>query len=289
MNYNAGLLLASCVKNALEQSDQVVVVDNDSCDGSLKYLEDTIADRHDLTIIRNRLNLGFASACNIGSQYAKNELILFLNPDCILGRNAVFELVAAMNENYMAGIAGPYLANSDGTEQEGGRRALPTPWRAFVRAFGLYRLARWWPDLFSDFHLHTQPVPDRPVEVEAISGACLVIKKELLFRIGLWDERYFLHCEDLDLCMRVRQGGNLVLFVPTARSVHHHRECSRTRPIFVEWHKHKGMVRFYKKFFRSFYPKPFWWLVVSGIWFRFSVLFLYLIIRKFIGVFRLHV
>jgi len=167
------------------------------------------------------------------------------------------------------------LINSDGTEQGGGRRAVPTPWRSFVRAFGLSRFAHRWPKLFFDFHLHKQPLPDGPIEVEAISGACMLIKGEVLAKVGTWDEKYFLHCEDLDWCMRFRQAGWKVLFVPSAKITHALGICSKGRPIFVEWHKHKGMMRFYRKFFKHQYPGILMWLVALGIWLRFSLVVAY--------------
>jgi GT2 family glycosyltransferase len=173
--------------------------------------------------------------------------------------------------------------NGDGSEQGGGRRAVPTPWRSFVRAFGLYRFASRWPDLFYDFHLHTQPLPEVPVEVEAISGACMLVRREAVEDVGLWDEGYFLHCEDLDWCMRFREKGWKILFVPDARINHALGACSRSRRVFVEWHKHKGMVRFYGKFFRHQYPGALMWLVTLGVWVRFGLAAAYLTVRRLLA------
>jgi GT2 family glycosyltransferase len=147
---------------------------------------------------------------------------------------------------------------------------VPTPWRSFVRAFGLARFSNRWPRLFSDFYLLNQPLPTEAVEVEAISGACMLVKREAMQDVGEWDEGYFLHCEDLDMCMRFRKRGWKILFVPTARVTHFHGACSRSRPIFVLWHKHKGMMRFYHKFFRHQYPGVLMILVTIGVWVRFS-------------------
>jgi asparagine synthase (glutamine-hydrolysing) len=90
-----------------------------------------------------------------------------------------------------------------------------------------------------------------------------------------WDEAYFLHCEDLDWCMRFRKRGWKILFVPDAPVLHHQGHCSRARPFFVEWHKHKGMMRFYYKFFRHQYPGVLMWMVNLGIWLRFVVVVAY--------------
>jgi GT2 family glycosyltransferase len=93
--------------------------------------------------------------------------------------------------------------------------------------------------------------------------------------VGRWDEDYFLHCEDLDFSMTLRRHGWKILFVPDARIVHDKGGCSRSRPIFVEWHKHKGMVRFYRKFFRHQYPGMLMWLVWLGVWLRFGLVAAY--------------
>jgi GT2 family glycosyltransferase len=135
----------------------------------------------------------------------------------------------------------------------------------------LSRLADRWPKLFFDFHLHEQPLPDRPIEVEAISGACMLVRREAVADVGGWDENYFLHCEDLDWCMRFRQKGWKIVFVPSARVTHAQGACSRKRPVFVEWHKHRGMMRFYRKHFRHQYPGLLMGLVATGVWLRFGL------------------
>ena len=164
------------------------------------------------------------------------------------------------------------LVNVDDTcRQPGGRRAVPTPWRSFVRAFGLARFSERWPRLFFDFHLHKQPLPEKAIEVEAISGACMMVSRVAMQDVGEWDEGYFLHCEDLDWCMRFRQNGWNILFVPSAQITHALGVCGRSRPVFVQWHKHKGMMRFYRKFFRHQYPSVMMGLVAVGVWLRFGL------------------
>ena len=108
--------------------------------------------------------------------------------------------------------------------------------------------------------------------MDAISGAFMMVRREALDAVGPLDEAYFMHCEDLDWCMRFRQSGRRVLFVPTASAVHHKGASSRARPVRVLWHMHRGMVRYYRKFFRREYPGPFMWLVVAGVAVRFSAL-----------------
>ena len=271
VNYNACDCIVACVSSALSQVDEVIVVDNASNDNSLAKLEAQFSGDRRLKIVRNRENLGFAAGCNIGADHSTGSYLFFLNPDCALAPDSVKHLVRVLDDRQNVGMVGGLLLNPNGTEQPGGRRAVPTPWRSFVRAFGLSRFADRWPRLFFDFHLHEQPLPTHPIEVEAISGACMLVRRAAMQSVGRWDEGYFLHCEDLDFSMTLRGKGWKIMFVPDARIVHDKGGCSRSRPIFVEWHKHRGMMRFYRKFFQHQYPGPLMWLVAFGIWLRFGL------------------
>ena len=276
-NYNSGQFLKECVNSVFDAYEEleVVVIDNTSSDDSLNQLISAFPDEPRLHIHNNTSNLGFAKACNTGSQSVSGQYLFYLNPDAALEKHAITEMLTVLKENLTVGMVGGMLLNLDGSEQAGGRRGIPTPWRSFVRAFGLSRLGKRYPKLFSDFLHHTDPVPELPIEVEAISGACMMVRREALDDVGPLDEGYFMHCEDLDWCMRFRQKGWKILFVPTAKIVHYLGVCSKSRPIFVEWHKHKGMMRFYKKFFRHQYPGILMWLVGLGVWLRFGLIAIY--------------
>jgi len=272
VNYNAGRILSEVVNLLLCSVSvaKVIVVDNNSKDHSMDEIKRLADSQSRLVNIYNTKNYGFAAACNIAvAADGENDYMLFLNPDCLIDKEALETLLACMKSSPQAGIAGPLILNPDGTEQAGGRRAVPTPWRSFTRAFGFSRFRVRYPRLFSDFLLHQQPLPDGPVEVEAVSGSCMMVRRDAILDVGPLDDSYFLHCEDLDFCMRFRQRGWKIMFVPDARVVHHQGTCSKTRPIFVEWHKHKGMMRFYRKFFRHQYPGVLMLIVALGVWLRF--------------------
>jgi len=270
VNHNAGGLLSDCLASALSQANEVVLVDNASHPDAFESVIAEFESHPRLQVIRSTTNRGFAAGCNLGAELSAQPFLLFLNPDCMLVAGSLARLCAAVQEHPRTAVAGGLLTYTDGREQGGGRRAVPTPWRSFVRAFGLARLSKRWPKLFDDFHLHCQPLPQAPIPVEAISGACMLITREAAHDFGLMDEGYFLHCEDLDLCMRARQHDWQILFVPDAPVVHHKGGCSQERPVFVEWHKHRGMVRFYRKHFRHQYPGALMTLVVIGVWLRFA-------------------
>lgn len=273
VNFNAGDLLRECVDSLLRCPIhiEIIVIDNASKDHSL----DALVGLPRVKIIRNTSNLGFATACNQGVKNSCAPILLFLNPDCKFKPGALANLVNIMRKGQQVGMVGGLLLNLDETEQPGGRRAIPTPWRSFVRAFGLSRFSDRWPGLFYDFHMHKQPLPEKPVEVEAISGACMMVRRDVMQDVGEWDEGYFLHCEDLDWCMRFRQKGWKILFVPNAKITHALGACGKDRKLFVEWHKHKGMIRFYRKFFQRQYPGVLMGLVVVGVWLRFGMVATY--------------
>ncbi|HET7746928.1 MAG TPA: glycosyltransferase family 2 protein, partial [Vicinamibacteria bacterium] len=209
VNFNAGALLVECVDALLASTDpvQAIVVDNASADDSLALLEERFGGDGRLTVLRNDENLGFARATNRGLAGARGEYFLLLNPDCIVSPATVAEVRAALEQHPEAGMAGCLVLNPDGTEQAGARRAVPTPWRAFVRAFGLSARLPHHQRLFDDFVLAGQPLPAGPTPVEAISGAFMMVRRDAVAEIGPLDEGYFLHCEDLDWCMRFRQSG----------------------------------------------------------------------------------
>lgn len=275
VNFNAGPLLVECVCAALEQVSQVIVIDNNSSDASMAMLANQYSSDDRLVMKSAGENIGFSAGCNLGLRLATQPYVLFLNPDCILGSGSLSRMVDVLESDSKIGMVGGLLTNLDGSEQRGGRRLAPTPWRSFVRASGLSRLSGRWPNLFPDFHLDEQLLPDSPIEVEAVSGALMLVSNVAIADVGQWDEAYFLHCEDLDWCFRFRQRGWKILFVPDAPSVHYRGHCSHDKPIFVAWHKHRGMIRFYRKFFKQQYPMILYWLVVMGVWVRFLCIALF--------------
>lgn len=284
VNFNSGDKLQLCIESLLKVDSnlEVVIVDNASVDDSLSRLDSTYGNDSRIQIIQNQENLGFAVACNIGARQTTGNYLFFLNPDCKVEEDSIAKLVTCLCDGPEIGMVGGLILNSDGSEQVGGRRAVPTPWRSLVRVFRLSCLSNRYPRLFSDFNLHLQPLPDHPIEVEAISGACMMVPRKAYEDVGGLDEGYFLHCEDLDWCMSFRKHGWKVKFVPDAKIAHFQGACSRSRRVFVEWYKHKGMMRFYQKHFRHQYPGVLMWFVAIGVWLRFGLLACYFSVRRFL-------
>ena len=279
VNFNSGELVTACVRSLLAYPGdlQVLVSDNGSHDGSIRYLKEEISDER-LQLRLNHENLGFSAGANKVLPEADGDLILFLNPDCLVKPAALAKMVAFMNANPDVGMSGCLIRNLDGTEQPGCRRRVPTPWRTLIRVCHLGQAMKR-SRHFQPLYLHTMPLPEAPVDIEAISGAFMLVKRAALRDVGPLDTGYFLHCEDLDWCMRFRQRGWRIVFVPDVTITHAKGACSASRPIRVEWHKHKGMIRFYRKFFRDRYPLPLMILVIIAVWARFFALALVLMPR----------
>jgi GT2 family glycosyltransferase len=273
VNFNAGPLLSKAVESALSSSItvEVFVSDNGSTDGSLLSLRGLVGVDTRIHIIENRRNLGFARANNIVLKQAQGEYILLLNPDAVIKPDTLARMLEAFAAYPEAGIAGCLLRNPDGTEQIGCRRSIPTPWRSLVRVLRLGKLSPGHP-LFRNFLLIKEPLPEKPIFLEAISGAFMLVRREALEQVGLMDEGYFLHCEDLDWCMRFRQAGWQILFVPHVEVTHYKGTCSKNRPIWVMFHMHRGMTRLYRKFFQRQYSWPLMLLIIAGVWTRFLLL-----------------
>ena len=269
VNHNAGSVLGDCLRSIVSQVDELVLVDNGSHPGSLDAILGSEFDLGSIRIVRSPRNLGFAAACNLGLRLCTHDMMLLLNPDSIAMPNLVRRLVETLESNPKVGMVGGGIRNMDGTEQRGARRLIPTPWRALSSGMGFQLLTVLFPQLLRDFNLNAQPPPSEPIEVEAVSGACMLLRRSALEDAGLMDEDFFLHCEDLDLCLRFRKKAWKIFFDSKACAVHVKGVCGRRKPFFVEWHKHRGMMTFYKKHFHSEYPAIFFPIVSIAVWMRF--------------------
>lgn len=243
VNYNAGRRLADCVRDLLLQKPpvSVTVVDNRSTDGSLERLKGLAADGGRLRVLRNDANVGYAAACNRGAGQGDAEFLAFVNPDCRLSPSVLDRMRRTLAADEGAALAGALVVDPDGGVQRGTRRRLPTPWRALMTFTGLERFARRWPGLRGVHEAGASP--REPIRVEAVNGACLLMRRSAFEALGGFDERYFLHCEDLDLFRRLREAGWGVLLAPV-RITHYRGTSSRTAPGWVHWHKHASMLRY---------------------------------------------
>lgn len=211
----------------------VRVVDNASRDDTL-----AIVQRHALAdprvrFIANPDNPGFAAACNQGAAACDAAWLAFVNPDCLVDVESLARLRDHARDAGGA-LVGADLVGEDGMRDAAARRRDPD-FGAMLRDPRRSRLG--------------VDVDDLPLQrVDAVSGALMVVPRALFERVGGFDAGYRLHAEDLDLCRRVRAAGAAVACANDVRVVHVRGVSSRTRPWFVEWHKHRGLWRYYRIF-----------------------------------------
>lgn len=267
VNYNAGRFLLECVERVLASGSSlcVVVADNASSDGSAKALAERFRNDERLQVHVNRENLGFARAVNRVARDASEKYLLILNPDCMVGPETIARLVEALEADSGAAAAGPWVTNEGGGMQQGTWRRFPDPWRSLLTFTGLARLAGD-SEAMAGVNVTREHVPDGPVRVDAVSGACLMLRREMAESVGFYDEGYAMHCEDLDLMYRLSTLGHHSVLVPAATAVHRGGVSTASRPWWVHRQKHAGMHRYFRKFQADHYGWPFRWLVYLGIW-----------------------
>ena len=270
VNWKTPRLLADCLESLQKDSAydrfEIWVVDNASGDESVAMLKERYPLVH---VIANTENEGFSKGCNQAIPLTTGEYVLLLNPDTVVTDNAVTKLADFLDAHSECGTAGPKVLNPDGSLQLACRRAFPSPMASFFRLTYLSRLFPHHPS-FAQYNL-TYEDPDRLLEVDALSGSCMMVRREVVERVGLLDEEIFMFGEDIDWCWRIKQSSWNVYYVPTAVVYHYHGASSRLRPIGATINLHKGMEVFYRKHLASRYWAPFNALVYLAIWMRAGV------------------
>lgn len=255
VNYNAGPWLARAVQSIQHNQDaepSVLVVDNGSVDDSL----DALSPSERLAIDRVEHNLGFAGAIQRGLKHIQHELVLILNPDCLITPADLIRLALELLNHPEAGLVSGRVVGEDGREQRASRRQLPTPKRilAELRPGRSVRAG-------TGIDLSQMPAPEQAIEIEAVSGACMLIRRTALEQIGGFDTGYPLHFEDLDLFARLRQAGWTLRWCPDVNILHVGGQSSKKRPIHVLWAKHRGLWRYLNQHCKSRWPvwqRPIW-------------------------------
>ncbi len=248
VSWRTGPLLFKCVEAALSAPDidEVILVDNGNPRETRARLITTAAARKDFRIVWGQGNVGFSKGCNLGARHARSERLLFLNPDAVIEPGAALRLAEAGESAPRPWIAGGRVLGADGREQRGARRGALTLWSAFVEFAGLTALGGVH-SAFRTIHYQDDPTPELPSRVSAVSGACLMMRADDFRAIGGFDERYFLHVEDVDLCRTAREHGGAVVFTPQAVVVHE-GSTSPASSVKIAWYKGVGFAKYFIKF-----------------------------------------
>jgi N-acetylglucosaminyl-diphospho-decaprenol L-rhamnosyltransferase len=270
VNYNTRDLLQDCLRSVFASLGvgklDVWVVDNASSDGSAAMVGTEFAQ---VRVIASPENLGFAAANNLALRNCRAAFVLLLNPDTLVPPDALAQAIAFLASRPDAGVVGPKLVRPDGSLDLACRRSFPTPEISFYRMIGLSRL---FPKsrLFGRYNL-TYLDPGQTTEVDAVVGAFMLLRGELLAQVGLLDERFFMYAEDLDWCKRIKDavnpqtGRNWQVWYYPAIQVLHVKRAASSRSMRAQRAFNDTMLQFYRKHYAT--STPFWlnWLVVGGI------------------------
>ena len=244
ISFNTKELLADCLASIARQGNDLlaktVVIDNASTDGSSGLVEEKYPQ---VELISNNDNLGYAKAANQVLKNSKSQFVLLLNSDTILHDKSIESILDFMQGCPQAGAVGPLLLNPDGSNQASGRR-FPSFLDASMHAF-LGVIA---PDnRFSRRYKLMDWDRKHKKEIDWISGAAIVLRRQAVKEIGLFDERFFMYVEDMDLCYRLWENGWKIFLLPEAKVTHYIGESSKQLNVQMIREFQKSIYRFYLK------------------------------------------
>jgi len=246
VNYNVKDLLENCLHSVYsavrDLNHEIIVVDNNSDDGSCEMLRQRFTD---VSIIENTENLGFAKANNAALGIARGKFLLLLNPDTLVQEDTFTNMISFFENNLDVGMAGCKILNPDGSFELACRRSFPSPWVSFTKLSGLSLI---FPNsaFFARYNL-TYLSEDETYEVDAISGSFMMLRKHIFDTIGGLDESFFMYGEDLDWCYRIQSAGWKIYYVHTTKIIHYGGESTRRSSIDAQSIFYNAMQLFVRK------------------------------------------
>ncbi len=279
VNYNVEYFLEQCLNScekALKNvSGEIFVVDNNSIDGSNAMVKKKFPQ---VTLIENKKNVGFSKANNQAIEISSGEYVLLLNPDTVVEEDTFEKVVAFMDQHPKAGGLGVRMLDGKGKFLPESKRGLPTPTVAFYKIFGLSNIfpksktfGKYHLGYLSEFETH---------EVDVLSGAFMLLRKETLDKIGLLDETFFMYGEDIDLSYRITLGGYQNYYFSDTRIIHYKGESTKKSSVNYVFVFYRAMVIFAEKHFSKKNAKLFSFLINIAIYFRASLAIFYRFIKK---------
>ena len=273
VSYNSKDVLPVCLRSVFgsltKYPFEVLVHDNGSSDGTLEIIEKEFPpDKFPhLKVIRGQ-NLGFAGGNNVAIKQAAGRYILLLNPDTEVEKNPFEVMLDFMQHRPDVGMATCKVVLGNGEIDKASRRSFPTPWVAFTRLSGLSSL---FPKsrIFNRYNMGYLSEDDE-YEIDSCVGAFQLTRREVIDKIGLLDESYFMYGEDIEWCYRAKQAGWKVYYYPKVKIFHHKGYSSKFSPRAL-WEFHRAMIIFYKKHFAAQYP---WFvnkIIILSIWTRYLI------------------
>ncbi|KAA5805448.1 glycosyltransferase family 2 protein [Alkalicaulis satelles] len=243
VSYRTGPALFAAIEAALSarETAELVLVNHDNPRKTVLRLEALARANPKLRLIHSGGNLGFARGCNLGVEHASGDVFLFLNPDAILPPDAAARMMKTLDGLTEPAIVGARLTDPSGVEQRGGRRGELTLGSAFAGYLGLSRFV----PFVRDVHREHEPLPETAEPSPVVSGAAMMFTRAGFEQLGGFDEGYFLHVEDIDICRRARDAGGQVMFEPRV-SVLHYGSTSKASLFLVESWKARGLIRYFQ-------------------------------------------
>ncbi|MES2679194.1 MAG: glycosyltransferase [Bacteroidota bacterium] len=270
VNYNVKHFLEQClfsVFKALKNTEsEVFVVDNNSVDGSISLIREKFPR---VQLIQNKVNTGFSVANNQAIRVSQGKYVLLLNPDTVVQEDTFEKVLAFMEAHPEAGALGIKMLDGKGNFLPESKRGLPTPAVAFYKIFGLAKL---FPGSkkFGQYHL-TYLNKNENHQVDVLSGAFMLLRKETLDKVGLLDETYFMYGEDIDLSYRITQGGYKNYYFAGSSIIHYKGESTKKSSVNYVIVFYKAMAIFAKKHFSQGNARAFHFLIYLAIYLRAGV------------------
>jgi N-acetylglucosaminyl-diphospho-decaprenol L-rhamnosyltransferase len=249
VTYFSGDILRLCLTNLLASPacDEIILVNNGNPDEVVAELRAWTEAEPRLKLLTGHGNVGFGRACNLGAKHATSPILAFVNPDCVVELGALAQM-ALLADAPNPVLVGGCICDPHGLEQRGARRGTLSVWSACVSFSGAGRPGEQ-AGIWRDFNRNREPLPTSPIETPVVSGALMVTRADAFWQIGGFDEAYFLHVEDIDLCHRYGLGGGKVIFDPSARATHI-GGTSQTASWRVETAKLRSFLYYFWKFAR---------------------------------------
>ena len=248
LNYNVRYFLEQCVfsvQKALEGIDgEIIVIDNASSDDSCEMMKTKFPH---IKLIENEANLGFPKGNNIGVAQAKGEYICILNPDTVVAEDTFTSILNSQlpTSNSQLGIIGCKLIDGAGNFLPESKRGVPTPWVAFTKIFGLYKISNYFGKYYAQ-HLSE----NESGKVDILVGAFMVMKRELYLEVGGFDENCFMYSDDIDLSYLVLKTGKSNYYFHETSVIHYKGESTVRDGTYMKRFR-EAMQFFYKKHFKK--------------------------------------
>lgn len=267
VNYNVEHFLEQCLLSVRRASEELQVetwvVDNASVDGSCAMVEERFPE---VKLVRNKDNVGFSRANNQAIRASNGEYVLLLNPDTVVEEDTFRKVIDFMDDHPKAGGLGVRMVDGKGKFLPESKRGLPTPWVAFCKIAGVYRL---FPKSKRFNHYYMGYLEeDEANEVEILSGAFMLMRKDALDQVGLLDESFFMYGEDIDLSWRIVTGGWDNWYLPDTTIIHYKGESTKKGSLNYVFVFYRAMVIFAKKHFSARNAQAFTTLINLAIYAR---------------------